>query len=170
MKRAETIVASVGEEIDPVALEAEGGEAPYRWEALEPLPEGLTLSRSGILYGLPTAAPGTYVIPVQVVDEFGEHAEGEIVIALSVEPLEIKTDGLPSSVTLGVGFSFAVEATGGVPPYQWALIGASGMSISADGVITGTISIEGTYTFVIQVTDDVGTVKRVNASIEVKAS
>lgn len=169
MMPSETIAATVGEEIEPLPLEAEGGEAPYRWTALDSLPDGLTLTPSGILYGLPTAASGTYVVPVQVMDQFGEYDEGEIIIAVSFEPLAIKIDGMPSSVAPNASVAFAVDAIGGVPPYQWELIGSSWLSIDSNGIVRGTApDTDGTHSFVIQVTDDAGTVKRVNASIEVK--
>lgn len=72
-------------------------------------------------------------------------------------PLQIVTESLPSG-TVGIGYEAALQATGGVPPYTWGV--ASGtlpmglMLHPAEGMISGTPTASGTWTFTAAVSDD----------------
>jgi hypothetical protein len=50
-----TVDASLGHPTVTHVLAATGGVAPYAWRALDPLPEGLTLTAGGVIEGAPTA-------------------------------------------------------------------------------------------------------------------
>jgi hypothetical protein len=70
-------------------------------------------------------------------------------------PLQISTLTLPDGTT-GVPFSAALTATGGAVPYSWSVSGPlpTGLSLSSStGVISGTPSQAGPFTFNIQVKD-----------------
>jgi len=70
----------------------------------------------------------------------------------------ISTPGLPWAQG-GVAYSVQLAATGGVPPYNWTPVGASwppGLSLSASGVIAGTPTSAGVYSFRVRVTDSAG--------------
>jgi len=59
----------------------------------------------------------------------------------------ITTDSLPSA-TIGVAYSAALAAVGGVPPYRWEISrGAlpAGLTLNADGTIAGTPTVAGSY-------------------------
>lgn len=62
------------------------------------------------------------------------------------------------SVTNGLPFSYALTAQGGLPPYKWTSAGLpAGLTLSVDGVITGTpIAPTGAYTVAITVSDETG--------------
>jgi hypothetical protein len=49
-----TVNASLGLPTFVHTLAASGGAAPYQWRALDPMPEGLTLSNAGLIEGAPT--------------------------------------------------------------------------------------------------------------------
>ena len=66
------------------ALSATGGVAPYTWSALGGLPEGLSLSSSGILSGTPNVkAPGDFQVAVRVTDSKGTSTTANLTIAVA---------------------------------------------------------------------------------------
>jgi hypothetical protein len=74
----------------------------------------------------------------------------------SPAPLSVTTTPL-ALAALGSFYSASLEATGGTAPYSWILISGSpppGLTLSPGGVITGTPSEVGTFSFTVQVTDD----------------
>ncbi|MBI5386462.1 MAG: putative Ig domain-containing protein, partial [Verrucomicrobia bacterium] len=65
---------------------------------------------------------------------------------------------LPAGMA-GEAYSVPLAASSGTPPYTWALASGSlpaDLSLSSDGVISGTPSAAGTATFSVRVTDSVG--------------
>jgi Putative Ig domain len=67
----------------------------------------------------------------------------------------VTTTTLPDAA-LGVAYSQALQVTGGSAPYTWALLTGTlptGLSLSAAGVISGTPTVAGTYTFTVKATD-----------------
>jgi len=69
--------------------------------------------------------------------------------------LAVATSSLPNGTT-GVPYSSAVSATGGTPPYAWAIGSGSlpsGLSLSSGGQISGTPSPAGSTNFTVDVTD-----------------
>jgi hypothetical protein len=71
-------------------------------------------------------------------------------------PLSITTQTL-SSATVGNSYSVSLTATGGVPPYSWAISSGAlpgGLSLtSSTGVLSGTTDQTGTFPFQTTVTD-----------------
>lgn len=135
-----------------------GGASPFRWAAAS-LPPGLTLeSGSGLLRGTPTTA-GTFTITVQVADSTGLSASQTFVLTIAPPALTISTDAVFPG-TVGVSYAQTFSATGGVPPYRWALIsGSPGTGLAFDpasATITGTPQLGGSYPFVLQITDTAG--------------
>jgi len=75
-----------------------------------------------------------------------------------VAQLVVTTASLPAA-QLGVFYSFELTAAGGVKPYTWSL--QSGtlphcLTLGADGVLSGTPCVAGSYSFIVQVTDSGG--------------
>ena len=69
------------------AFSATGGVAPYTWTALGGLPEGLSLSPSGILIGTPNVKlPGTFNVAVRVTDSRGVSTNGNFALAIAGTP------------------------------------------------------------------------------------
>ncbi len=73
----------------------------------------------------------------------------------SAPPLTITTTELPGA-TVGIPYTGALAASGGTPPYSWALVSGSlppGLNLSPAGVISGTPDSPGSFAFTVQVTD-----------------
>jgi len=70
------------------------------------------------------------------------------------QPLSVSTTFLPSG-TAGVSYgSVPLTATGGSGNYSWAIFGApAGLSVSANGVLSGTPTAAGTFSVIVSVGD-----------------
>ena len=68
-------------------------------------------------------------------------------LAVTMTPLAVATQGAP--------YTAALAATGGAAPYSWIPLRSlpAGLSLSSSGVISGTPSLLGSFTFTVQVTD-----------------
>ena len=79
-----------------------------------------------------------------------------ITIAAAAQPLTITTTALPQASTTGI-YSTTLQATGGTPTYNWSIVSGqlpAGLSLAVTtGVISGTPTAGGTYSFTVQVTD-----------------
>jgi hypothetical protein len=70
-------------------------------------------------------------------------------------PVSITTPSLGDGVA-GNRYTTMLQASGGVPPYRWAVVGGnlpSGLTMSGDGTIDGIPNFPGSSTFVAQVID-----------------
>ena len=151
------------------ALVASGGVAPYTFSILSgSLPPGLTLNTStGAITGTPTTA-GTYNFSAQVVDSQGNTATSNCSIVVS----PALTLSCPTGTAqVGVAYSSALTASGGVAPYTFSITSGSlppGLTLNAStGAITGTPTTAGTYNFTAQVADSQGNTATSSCSIAV---
>jgi hypothetical protein len=141
-------------------LTATGGTAPYAYAVTAgTLPTGLTLSATGLLSGSPVAPGGTFTFTVTATDAKGCTGSQQYTVTINCgPPPEIVADCLWEG-TEGSPYSFTLSANGGTPPYTWSTVGGTlppGITLSAAGVLSGTPTAAGTYTFTVQVTDAVG--------------
>lgn len=85
--------------------------------------------------------------------------------------LRISTSSLPDGF-LGVGYSQTLTTIHGVPPYAWRLTaGSLPAPLSLDsytGLISGGPAVGGSFTFTVQVTDNVGATSSKNLTINVQ--
>jgi hypothetical protein len=125
------------------------------------LPPGVSFTDNGDGTGTLSApasvsAVGTYTVTIVATNGIGDDAELPVTIQI-VPPVSITTTTLPNG-SFGTGYSAFVQATGGVPPYRFAVVGGSlpsGLSLDPDtGAITGTPNgAIGTSNFVVEVRD-----------------
>ena len=135
-------------------LTVSGGTSPYAWTvSAGSLPPGISLSASGNLTGTPTAT-GTFAFTVKVTDANGQIATQatSITIAAGVST----TFAAPPAGAVNVPYTTTLTATGGTTPYTWSVNAGSlppGITLNAAGVLAGTPTTAGTYTFTVNVID-----------------
>jgi hypothetical protein len=139
------------------SLAANGGVGPYNWTITSgSLPDGLTMSNSGVISGTPTKK-GVSSVTVQVTDsQTPTAAVASAGLNLTVnDPLSITTKTLKTGA-VNVPYAAGLTASGGAPPYTWSLVSGSlpaGLSLVPSGGITGTPTAEGTANFTLQAAD-----------------
>jgi hypothetical protein len=139
------------------ALQASGGIAPYTWLVTAgQLPPGLTVSSTAVLIGTPTVG-GTYAFTLTVVDSRQTNASRAftLIVTGSGTGVSITTTALPPG-NVGQSYSQPLTATGGAPPYQWAVGQGFPAGLALDGttgIISGTPTSAGAFSFPVQVTD-----------------
>jgi len=139
------------------SLAATGGTAPYSWSlASGTVPAGLSLSSAGVISGTPTTK-GTSSFTVRVTDASNPAQSSTMALSLTVvNPVKVTTASALPAATVGVAYSVTLGAKGGTPPYSWSLASGTlpaGLSLSKAGVISGTPTSRGTFTFTVKVTD-----------------
>jgi hypothetical protein len=136
------------------ALAFSGGTPGYTL-GVTGLPHGLTatLSSNAITFsGRPTQA-GTYSVAVSLQDGIGVTVQQtrSLTVNLAVGP-----DKLPAS-DVGLGYSATFSAAGGSGRYAFTMASGvfpPGLSLnSKSGVLSGTPTVPGTYTFTVRATD-----------------
>jgi uncharacterized protein (TIGR03437 family) len=139
-------------------LTATGGTPPYSFSVLSGfLPTGITLTSGGRLSGIPSVA-GSYPLTFRVVDAASNSAQTSLTLNVGSSLLSFVTTTLPNA-TAGVAYDFAVQASGGTPPYVFSLAGGNfptGISIGTDGRITGTATATAATNLTLRVTDQTG--------------
>jgi large repetitive protein len=136
------------------------GASPYIWAVIAgSLPPGFTLdATSGMLSGTPTAAT-SYGFTVQLTDSTKTSVSKNF--TLTIAPQLIITTTSLANGQIGTAYSQTLAATGGTPPYLWALTGTGslppGLTLNrSTGAITGTPAQNGASNFTMQVTDSAG--------------
>ncbi|MGA2986911.1 MAG: putative Ig domain-containing protein [Terriglobia bacterium] len=141
-------------------LQATGGVGTLTWTvAGGALPTGLSLSGSGAITGDPTVS-GTSTFTVQVTDSSaapGGPASAQAQFSLTVVMVvSISTTSLPAG-SAGIAYLAGIDASGGTPPYAWSLAAGSlppGLTMEpGSGVISGSPSSQGNFTFTVALKD-----------------
>jgi hypothetical protein len=138
-----------------VTLEAAGGWGPpYSWGvAFGGLPPGLNLVGDAIT-GTPTTS-GSSSFTLYAADANQPSTVATFETAITIAPkVTITTTSLPDA-SLHNFYSQPLSAVGGKGPYKWGAVTPppSGLVLSEGGVLTGTPTIPGTYSFTANVTD-----------------
>jgi len=140
------------------SLEATGGIAPYVWQIVSgALPPGLSLSPSGTISGVPTSAT-TASFTVRASDSCVCVATRSYTLTTVCPALTLAPASLGSGY-IGVAYSQALSTTDGTSPYTYSIISGSlpgGLALSTAGVISGTPTAVGTFTFDVRSVDAYG--------------
>jgi uncharacterized protein YhjY with autotransporter beta-barrel domain len=144
-------------------MTATGGDGvgPYTYAVTAgTLPNGLTLT-NGVVSGTPTAA-GTYTFTVTGTDSTGGDFGSKQYTVIVAPPVPLTVG--PATITppeVGKAYSTNLTTTGGTGPYQYTLTGGSlpvGLSMNSAGLITGTPTTPGTFTFTVTSRDIYGAI------------
>jgi hypothetical protein len=153
-----------------------GPALPYQYSLIGgSLPPGLTLASSGQVSGTPTNAGGwsfwvnlsdqnppsaSWCVPADAQREFtitingaGSPAPGPGPGPAPAPVLSITTSSLPMA-TVGATYSTTLSASGGSGTKTWTVTAGSlpaGLSLSANGVVSGTPTAQGTASFTANV-------------------
>lgn len=142
------------------SLTATGGSSNYTWTKTSGnLPTGLSLGSDGSITGTPSAT-GIFNFTVQVADDLNNTATKSFSITISYPPVVITTTSPLTGGTVGVAYSKTFAASGGTSSYTWSKISGtlpSGMTFSTSGVLSGTPSGSGAFSFTVQVMDSAST-------------
>jgi len=121
------------------------------------LPAGITLnSSSGVLAGTPSTA-GVYSATVQACDTWNPSRNVNMPVAIVVAPssIAVATTVLPGA-TQNRSYRATLLANGGTGIATWTVVGGAlpaGLSLAADGTLSGTPTTVGTFTFTVRAAD-----------------
>lgn len=162
-------VAMIGIELCEVRMFATGGVTPYRWSIVDGDAGGLELSEDGELCGVPPAA-GRFPFVVQVADAEGRVDTSGFTLEVTAEGgVRVSTTTL-GDATVGVAYEATLRAQGGRPPYSWALLSGDlpeGITLSAEGLLSGTPTTVGSAAFIAEATDGNGAKARAPLAVHV---
>ncbi|MBD3401663.1 hypothetical protein GF420_02115, partial [candidate division GN15 bacterium] len=140
-------------------LQSTGGTGVHTWTDRDGdlVGTGLTLSSDGMLSGTVSSA-GQISFVALITDEALETDEQPFTFTINPE-MVIETTTLPEW-TMGQGYNQSLSVTGGTGAKQWSDVNGdlsgTGLSLAADGTVSGTPSAAQTILFTAAVTDNGG--------------
>jgi Putative Ig domain len=143
-----------------LTLKVTGGRAPYKWSATG-LPSGVALDQStAVISGVPSVATSG-VVKVTVTDALGLTTTVDVSLPVATKLAIVKR--LLPAAKVGRKYIGRLNATGGVGPFKWTILGGRpgslppGIKLNAKtGQLSGTPTKAGTYRLQLQVTDKLG--------------
>ncbi len=138
-------------------LQAAGARGGASWTLRSTaLPPGLSLTPEGLLRGTPSLE-GNFTFSLQVTEKQGGRSlTGSFRLNVTA-PFRILTAApLPTAVQL-MPYKVIFQAAGGVAPYRWSATQIpEGLSLSADGVLGGSLKLLGSFPLDIVARDGAG--------------
>jgi hypothetical protein len=138
-------------------LQASSCNPVFTWTNTDDsLPPGMSLSSGGVLSGTPSGPGGVFNFIVQVTDGNNAATNQSFSIGIS-NAVQITTTSLPGGTNISF-YSAALSAGNGQPSYTWSLSPASAglpanLSLTANGLLSGTPITYGVFNFSVRVTD-----------------
>lgn len=165
--------------LEPVsfAFEVSGGIAPYTFSVPQgALPQGLTLSADGVLSGTPTTA-GPFSAFIRAIDsrtgDLIPWSQWEWSGIVAAPQLPTLTPGTLQAGVVGTEYKQQFSGHDGVGPYTFSVTPdamLAGLTLTPDGLLSGTPTAAGFFPFTVTVTDDRGLASSVNYALEIKAA
>jgi hypothetical protein len=144
---------------------ASGGTEPYTWTHSGTVPPGLNFNdAAATLSGTPTSAIGSpFTFTVNATDSAGTPVTGSqsYTVTITAPAITITPSSLPQG-KVGVPYNQTIVASGGTAPYTYSIVLGSlppglGTFPNSTGVISGTPTLNGTFSFTVRATDSVST-------------
>ncbi len=138
-------------------MSATGGIVPYSWldKDGDLVGTGLALAGDGVLSGTPTV-PGTVTFTAMVID--GDSNSDEQLLSFEIYDLLVIAPPTLPDWSVSAPFSQTLTASGGTGAYTWTDkngdLTTSGLTLAADGTLSGTPTAAGTLSFTALVTDE----------------
>ncbi|MBA4312779.1 MAG: hypothetical protein C0417_09135 [Chlorobiaceae bacterium] len=136
-------------------ITATGGVSPYSYSVLSgALPNGITLASGGNLSGTPTVR-GQFIFTATATDANLCTGSREYSLTIDCPNITIAPTILPDD-SISKFYSQIMTASGGTSPYSFTMISGNlpdGLTLSSDGIVSGTLSYAGTFNFTINATD-----------------
>jgi hypothetical protein len=120
------------------------------------LPPGVTINpATGVISGVPTSS-GSFTATVQARDSWNARvASATTTITIAPQPIAIATTTL-AAASVRQAYQATLQASGGTGLTTWTVAGGSlpaGLTLAANGVITGTPTAAGSFSFTVQAAD-----------------
>jgi formylglycine-generating enzyme required for sulfatase activity len=150
----------------PIEWSLGNGISPVGWYSLPAT--GLSLNSSGYIFGTPTTA-GTFTFTVQATNTVGSDTK-QLSITITGDTPTITTEKLLNWIA-GTAYSQTLAAVS-TTPVTWSLDSGTlptGLSLAGTGIITGTPTAAGTFTFTVKATNAEGSDTK-SLSIKIAAS
>ncbi|MBD3219366.1 MAG: hypothetical protein GF310_13925 [candidate division Zixibacteria bacterium] len=151
-------------------LEHLGGTGEISWtdKNNDLVGTGLSLSTGGMLSGTPNAT-GEIIFTAHAEDELGEFDEKTYSLTIN-QPVAISTSSLPDW-TAQHSYQQQLEYTGGTSPYAWSDkygdLDGTGLSLNADGMVTGSPTSAMTIDFTAEISDAAGSTDEMAYQFEI---
>ncbi|MBD1208466.1 MAG: putative Ig domain-containing protein, partial [Ignavibacteria bacterium] len=148
---------------------ADGTPAPTYSVASGTLPTGLTLSSAGVLSGIPTAA-GSYTFTVQASNSAGSVNSASVTITVTQAPSVFSAQTPATSGIVDTAYASYTFVANGTPVPTYSVASGTlptGLTLSSAGVLSGTPTAAGSYTFTVQASNSAGNINSLPATITV---
>ena len=143
-------------------VSASGGQGPYTYAVSNgSTPPGITLAADGAFSGTPTTT-GSFTFSVTATDSTagnvgGPYTGSDTFTIVVAAPIIVLPGASLSDAILHQSYSQQLpSASGGLAPYSYIFTGGAlppGMSLSPTGLLSGTPTLDGDYTFTVEVRD-----------------
>ena len=145
-------------------ISASGGTGSYTYTVnVGTLPTGLSLSSDGVISGTPTAAGSSSFTVLATDTSTGCTGQRSYTLNVVCPTITLSPNGANPTVltggTVGTAYSQTITASGGIGTYTYAKTSGTlptGLSFSSAGVLSGTPTVSGLYTFTVTATDTNG--------------
>jgi len=160
-------VAVAGQAYAPFQLTATPATAGLSWTLVDgSFPPGMTLAATGVIGGVP-AFPGTYTFTVRATALFNQTATARLTIVVRTPQVTLPPANLIEGAVGSAITPVTLAASGGSLPLVWFARPGSlppGISLTAEGVLSGIPSVEGPFSVPVFATDAAGSTSSVTVT------
>lgn len=157
------------------SIAASGGVGPYSYALTGSLPAGVTLNAvTGAVSGTPTAS-GSFAFTVTATDTGATGVGAPFTVAgnysltVTAPTIVVTPTALPAAIA-GQAYTATLSASGAVAPYSYTLTGGAlptGVTLAANGQLSGTPTVSSSFAFTVQVRDANGQTGAANLTLGV---